>query len=147
MSTGNRDSLMPALRGSGDSLKFCCNGSRFPSPPCELACILFLYMSQVRSIHVYHHHDYVDFFLLNVGSKLYCFDSAAEVRSQKNLNQRRQIIDTTLLKCYLQVGGRKKKHIRNPQILHAHCFSMHDTCFCLKFVSKFIFLHAKEYIV
>lgn len=35
--------------------------------------------------------------------------SSADIKAQKNIMHRRQIIDTTLLKCYLQVSERKAR--------------------------------------
>ena len=44
---------------------------------------------------------------------LFCFIlSSADIKAKKNIMNRRQIIDTTLLKCYLQVSERKARGLK-----------------------------------
>ena len=40
-----------------------------------------------------------------IGYAVFFLDPLADIKAQKNLIHKRQIIDTTLLKCYLQVGA------------------------------------------
>ena len=59
--------------------------------------------------------------------------SSADIKAQKNIMHRRQIIDTTLLKCYLQVSERKARGLKL------------SISYCFQNLPSFLIIHSSSF--